>query len=50
MRAVVGFSSKQRGIIRASSVALALAAAVLAVGNVWEPPGPLGLSPANGVR
>lgn len=40
------FSSDQMGIIRASILALALAAAGLGAGHVWLPPGLLGLNPA----
>lgn len=40
------FSSDQLGIIRASALALGVAAAILAVGYVWLPPGWVGLSPA----
>jgi hypothetical protein len=42
----VGFSSDQMGIVRASTAALVLAAAVLAAGYSWVPPGSLGLKPA----
>lgn len=40
------FSSDQLGIIRASALALALAAVVLAAGYLWLPPGWAGLRPA----
>ncbi|MFG1423108.1 MAPEG family protein [Roseixanthobacter liquoris] len=42
----MGFSSDQMGIVQGSAAALILAAAVVAAGYIWLPPGVLGLNPA----